>query len=178
HGRAAQLDEKTARDPAWFLRHWRVLERPRAWTPPASPALDAAALDALQAELAARPLTAWTAPDGLAPYSLDFLAHHGGGENVAGYALCTIFADGERPVRLLAGSDDGIRVWLNGKLAIDDGGVKVVPVDGDKADVTLQAGENRILVECQQAGGGWQFSLRLTTPDGRPIVVGEDGTIR
>ncbi|MBI2299612.1 MAG: hypothetical protein HYU66_11840, partial [Armatimonadetes bacterium] len=113
-GRAAQLDEKTAGNPAWFLRWWHVLEQPRPWTPPQSPALTVADRDALAAELTARPLTAWTAPDGLAPYSLDFLHHYGGGEDVAGYALCTVVADAERPASLLAGSDDGIRVWLNG----------------------------------------------------------------
>ena len=80
------------------------------------------------------------------------------------YALTTLTAKSDRAIRLLAGADDGLRVWLNDQLVIDRPGLQVIGVDDLVADVTLKPGENTLLVEVTQGGGGWGFSLRCGPP--------------
>lgn len=67
------------------------------------------------------------------------------------------------------GSDDGIKVWVNGQSVIENNIDRPCGVDQDQGPVKLNAGVNAVLVECTQNGGGWNFRLRLTTPDGAAL---------
>jgi len=67
---------------------------------------------------------------------------------------------------LLMGSDDGIKVWLNGTEVhsnnIDRGQI----VDQDMAPITLKSGPNKLLLKITQGGGGWSACARIVGPDG------------
>ena len=89
-----------------------------------------------------------------------------GGSNCCVYARTMIFSDGEQPARLEIGSDDGVKVWLNGKVVHAANVNRGLTVAGDKVDVTLSAGWNEVLLKVMQGGGDWGFACGIRAPDG------------
>lgn len=81
--------------------------------------------------------------------------------DVVGYAFTTIARDRTGPTLLAIGSDDGVRVWVNGKLVHDHAIRRGVRPDEDIAEATLQAGENAVLVKVEQGTGDWGLCLRV-----------------
>lgn len=161
-GRVAQYDTKNARNPEWYIRTWRLSPEPIAWTSMPDPRpLSADEVLALVEELSTRPEETWTPEPYAQQYSFDLNAKYGYHGDCLAYALHILQADAERQVTLLAGGDDGVRVWVNNELVLDASGVHVVPVDGKEAAITLRPGSNTLLVESQQGPGDWQFSVRL-----------------
>lgn len=99
------------------------------------------------------------------PWMFDLLAALGGEQRV-GYVRTWIRSQAEQPARLEFGTDDGNKVWLNGKVvhAANRGGAAV---PGDfKVPVTLRQGWNTLLVKITQDTGPWQFCLRIRKADG------------
>jgi hypothetical protein len=80
------------------------------------------------------------------------------------YALSYVWSPDERRTKIFAGSDDGIRIWLNDEL-IHHHLVKRGPIpDNDKAECVLKKGWNKLLVKVEQGEGWWGFYLRLPDP--------------
>ncbi len=77
-----------------------------------------------------------------------------GKENSAGYARTTVTSDARRDVDFRFGSDDGIRVWLNGKLVHDNKVLRGVQTPVDNVRVTLEQGTNTLVVKISNGGGG------------------------
>jgi HEAT repeat protein len=116
-----------------------------------------------QAKAAWRLLPAGTKAD--RPYMLDLLAALSG-ENRAGYARTWVYSDKQQAARLEYGTDDGHKLWLNGKLVHEaNRGGAAVPGDF-KTPVTLQQGWNALLLKVVQDTGPWEFCLRVRTPAG------------
>ncbi len=84
-------------------------------------------------------------------------------DHVVAYGWTTFPSKEERDAVLYCGSDDSIKVWLNGKLVHDNLIDRGLSVDQDQAPVHLRAGENTILLKCGQNGGGWNFHARIAT---------------
>jgi hypothetical protein len=102
------------------------------------------------------------------PWMLDLGSFYGGDNRVA-YARTWLFADAKQPVRLEFGSDDGLKIWLNGELAhAANKGGDVIPGD-QKVSVILQQGSNELLLKVTQWTSGWGFCARATKPDGSPL---------
>ena len=80
---------------------------------------------------------------------------------VYAYALGEIKADAPGNAFLAVGSDDGIKVWLNGKLVHDNWAARGVTKDEDLVPVTLVKGSNQLLLKIQDIRGGWAFVARL-----------------
>src|SRR6478736_6251111 len=80
---------------------------------------------------------------------------------VYAYALSEIKADAPGNAFLAVGSDDGIKVWLNGKLVHDNWAPRGVTKDEDLVPVTLVKGSNQLLLKVQDIQGGWGFAARL-----------------
>lgn len=115
---------------------------------------------------------AWKATEaGGANAIVDLTGLFGMQSNAAAYAYAEIDAPEATPIVLRAGSDDGIKIWVNGAVAHEHNIDRGLAVDQDEANAALVAGKNRILVEITQGGGGWNFCLRLTYPDGRPYTT-------
>jgi hypothetical protein len=85
-------------------------------------------------------------------------------ENVCAYAATTISSESARKVRLLTGSDDTITIRLNGEKVVSKKVLRAATKDEDDTTVTLNPGENRVLVKVCQAGGGWGFYFRVAEP--------------
>jgi poly(3-hydroxybutyrate) depolymerase len=89
------------------------------------------------------------------------------------YALVKRAAAG--PAVLSLGSDEGVRVWVNGKMVHERRGSRPLVLDEDRVPVELGAGENAVLVKTEQRRGPWAFSLRVLEPGTIPAPVQEIG---
>jgi dienelactone hydrolase len=83
--------------------------------------------------------------------------------NVVAYGYATVNAEEAGEALLAVGSDDGVRIWLNGDLVHDHLVARGVRPDEDLVAVTLKEGGNSLLVKVEQGGGGWGFILRVLT---------------
>jgi HEAT repeat protein len=110
-----------------------------------------------------KPLPAGTDP--ARPWLLDLLKALGGEQAVA-YARTAVFSEKEQSAVLELGSDDGAKVWLNGKLVHANNVARPITPGSDKVPVTLRAGWNPLLLKVTQNNLGWEFSARFVRPDG------------
>jgi pimeloyl-ACP methyl ester carboxylesterase len=87
----------------------------------------------------------------------------------AAYAFARIVVPTARAARLLLGSDDGVRAWLNGALVRERLVKRGHDPDNELVPVELRAGVNRLLLKIDQTGGGWAFSARIVDALGAPM---------
>jgi len=64
---------------------------------------------------------------------------------------------------LYLGSDDGVKVWLNGQVIHDKPGTRGVKENDDTLSLDLKSGENRLLLKITNSGGFCGFYFRLGT---------------
>lgn len=67
------------------------------------------------------------------------------------------------------GSDDGLKLWVNGRLLIDVDAYRGLNVQDHQLDLPLNAGRNTVLAKITQGVGGWQFQMRPKM-DGRLLA--------
>jgi dienelactone hydrolase len=84
--------------------------------------------------------------------------------NCVAYAYTTITSPGANDMLMTVGSDDAVRVWLNGKLVHTNVAARGVSPDNDIVPVRLNQGANTVLVKVVNAGAGWGFALRFAHP--------------
>ncbi|MDP6381520.1 MAG: hypothetical protein QF662_09265, partial [Phycisphaerae bacterium] len=89
-----------------------------------------------------------------------------------------IFSEGKRSAELRFGSDDGIKVWFNGKEVLSNDIQRSMLRDQDKAGVTFNKGANRLLIRINNGRSGGGFIFRVTDAVGTPIVVDLEGTLQ
>jgi hypothetical protein len=82
------------------------------------------------------------------------------------YGLAYVLSPDDRPAAMLLGSDDGVRVWLNGELVHTNPVYRAAEPDLDRVAVRLKKGWNKVLVKDLQGAGGWGFYLRFADPEG------------
>jgi CubicO group peptidase (beta-lactamase class C family)/uncharacterized pyridoxamine 5'-phosphate oxidase family protein len=80
---------------------------------------------------------------------------------VYAYALAEIKASAPTDVLLAVGSDDGIKIWHNGKLVHDNWIPRAANKDDDLVPLKLVKGSNQLLLKVQDIEGGWSFVARL-----------------
>ncbi len=90
----------------------------------------------------------------------------GGKDFVYAYAVAEIKSSAPANVMLAVGSDDGIKVWHNGKLVHDNWIPRGVAKDNDLVPLKLVKGSNQILVKVQDMEGGWGFVARVLDKEG------------
>ncbi len=86
----------------------------------------------------------------------------GGLDDITAYGLVTLVADETKEVTLLAGSDDSIKVWLNGEVVHTNAVNRGRSRWQDEFTVNLRQGDNLLLVKVSDRGGGWgmHFGIR------------------
>jgi HEAT repeat protein/type 1 glutamine amidotransferase len=94
-----------------------------------------------------------------------------GNDRVA-YLRTFVHADKDTEALLELGSDDGAKVWVNGKQVLSVNSVRPVKPASDKAKLTLKAGWNTLLVKVSQGAGQWAACARLRTADGAGPLAG------
>lgn len=113
-----------------------------------------------------RPLTAHQADN---PWIFD-LRTLSGCSDCCIYARTTLVADEAAAAELLIGSDDAVKVWLNGALVHENLARRAVQPDQDRAVVQLQPGANELMLKIVQSSGGWAFCCGVRQPDGAPLA--------
>jgi hypothetical protein len=92
------------------------------------------------------------------------------GSNRCVYVRSAVWCAQGQDARLEVGSDDAVKVWLNGQLVHEFRAVRAHEPLQDHVAVKLQAGWNTLLLKVVQASGGWGFSAALRSPDGQPLT--------
>ena len=107
------------------------------------------------------------------PEWADGEVHELDGENSAIYLTRTLQAERAVPVTLSFGSDDAIKVWVNGAQVVASKVTRSAMPDQDKAIVTLNAGANRLLVKIVNGGGigGFYFKVLETGPPAKIVAA-------
>jgi hypothetical protein len=59
------------------------------------------------------------------------------------------------------GSDDGVKIWLNGELVHDKWVRRPSRIDDDVVPLRLRQGANQILIKIQNATIHWSYIYRL-----------------
>ncbi len=99
---------------------------------------------------------------------LDLKAALGGDDRVA-YLRSEVWSPEEQPVLFEIGSDDGVKVWLNGAEIHAKNVFRGVKPGDDKVPAEFREGPNRVLFKVSQGSGGWGTCLRIRTPEGNDI---------
>ena len=77
------------------------------------------------------------------------------------YAVATFGAERSGIAEWRFGSDDGIKVWVNGKLAYSLAARRGAEKDSDECFSALAAGENTVVLKVDNGTGAWGFYFRL-----------------
>ena len=91
------------------------------------------------------------------------------GNNRAAYLRTRVWSPKTRKARMELGSDDGIKVWLNGEVVLAHNAVRPCAPAQEKKQVTLQEGWNDLLLKITQGGGHWEACARFRAPDGSKL---------
>lgn len=89
---------------------------------------------------------------------------------VIAYAWAEIDVPEVTPLLLGIGSDDAVKVWLNGQLIHENWTVRGVTKDEDIVPVSLRKGVNQILFKVQNSTHRWGFSCRALGQDVLPGI--------
>ncbi len=88
-------------------------------------------------------------------------------DNIVAYAYCIIDSPSEQRVVASVGSNDCMRLWVNGELVhnffIRDG--RWLAVDDDYVPIALKKGKNRILFKVNEGTGNFGLAFRLLDYD-------------
>jgi len=190
-----------SRSAGGFVREWLVCgvfpNPPRAGGErvgvttdhPVGAGFDVDYLKAMGGEPAARPAAGQTVkrPDGSEAVwrrrvsdrdEVDLQAAFPGqrGDNVVAYAYTTIRRSQVGRAVLCLGSDDSVKVYLNGELVHDHRVGRSVRKDEDLIPVVLDEGDNALLVKVENVRGGWGLVVRVLSESEASVLAG--GEIR
>lgn len=94
-----------------------------------------------------------------------------GGNNCVAYLRTGITSPKAQDALLELGSDDGIKVWLNGKQVHANNVTRPCSPGADKVKIQLKQGANPLLLKVTQGGGEWSAIARLRSADNQPLDV-------
>jgi hypothetical protein len=105
----------------------------------------------------------------------DGAIHELNGENAATYLVRNIHAYVEQQLELSLGSDDAIRVWLNGQLVLEDEVFRSAAADQNRVTIQLRPGDNQLLLKIVNKSGDYGFYFQAL---GREEFPGVDDILR
>ncbi len=107
---------------------------------------------------------------GIGDWDIDLHAALGQRYNVAAYLRTHVWSPVAQDVRLELGSDDAIKVWLNGTLVHANNADRALGPRQDTADARLRAGWNDLRLKVTNHDGPWGFGCRIVRRDGGDVV--------
>jgi len=102
------------------------------------------------------------------PWLMDLLKALGGDQRVA-YLRTRVWSDKAQKLILELGSDDGIKVWLNGKVIHTNNTMRAIAPAQEKIEVSLAKGWNTLMLKVTQNVMGWGACARFRNPDGSEV---------
>lgn len=88
---------------------------------------------------------------------IDFAKLLNPSEEGVAYATRNFEVPQDTKMKVGLGSNDGVKVWLNGELLLDKKSSRVAEPDQEILTLPLKRGKNTVLVKIDQIGGGWGF---------------------
>ncbi len=82
------------------------------------------------------------------------------------YLRNKVLSEKDQEVQLQVGSNDGVKVWLNGELVHTNNTARGVTPGEDKVNVKIKKGSNIVLIKIINVGGAWGACARFRTLDG------------
>jgi hypothetical protein len=104
---------------------------------------------------------------------IDFLTIFKHVGNVCAYGAVTVESPKKQDVQIRLGSNDYVKMWLNGKQKWNwwnSSKGRHVTLDNDIFPVTLPKGKSQILLKISNVGGNWGFCFRITDKNGNKIT--------
>ena len=92
-----------------------------------------------------------------------------GGDHCVVYLKADVHSPTSQAVRLEIGTDDGVKVWVNGSLAHANNAIRGLTPGQDKAGAELKEGRNTFLLKITQHTLGCGACVRICRPDGSPV---------
>ena len=92
---------------------------------------------------------------------VDGKVHTWNGANAATYLHRKIEVEAARTIDLALGSDDGIKVWVNGTPVLAKEVYRAAAANQEKITVPLQSGHNSLLIKISNGGGPSGFYFRM-----------------
>jgi len=92
-----------------------------------------------------------------------------GGSRPVGYLRTYVYSPETQEVRFEFGSDDGIKVWLDGEVIHANNVLRGIGRAQDKVTATLKRGWNELLLKITNNGGGWGTCARVRSAAGGPL---------
>lgn len=74
-------------------------------------------------------------------------------DDVVGYFATTLIAPHDGPAKLLVGSDDAVKIWVNGKVVLNGDTTRAVRLGDDEVNVNLHQGANVVFCKLRQGNG-------------------------
>jgi len=102
-------------------------------------------------------------------YNVSFQEYYGKSDFKACYALTIIDSKIDQKINIKCGSDDGIKLFLNGKNIHDNNAWRGVTPDEDNVYSELKKGLNSLLVKVNNGTGDFGFCLRITSRENTPL---------
>ena len=96
---------------------------------------------------------------------VDFVNLFGQFNYSVAYALAEIKMEAPAKILVGVGSDDGIKIFVNGKLVHSNWIARALNPDDDMITLDLNKGSNQILIKVQNIDGDWSFTLRKLGKD-------------
>jgi hypothetical protein len=90
-------------------------------------------------------------------------------QKVTAYLYAEVTVDDEGAALIETWSDDNEMIWLNGEEVYAYPGHRMMRGGGDKVQVQLRQGTNRVLIKVGNYTLGWQVYVRITGLDGKPL---------
>jgi hypothetical protein len=91
-------------------------------------------------------------------------------EHAVAYAYAEIESPDEREMAFLVGSDDAMKIWINGKQVYRFWGGRAVYNRDDAFIATLSPGTNRVLIKVLNMTREWGFSFEIVHPQEMPVT--------
>jgi len=95
---------------------------------------------------------------------VDLVKIYGQKDYCIAYAWAEIEMPEAKNAILGIGSDDAVKVWLNGKLIHENWIPRAINKDDDIVPVTFQKGKNQLLLKVQNMQMDWKFACRMFGP--------------
>jgi CubicO group peptidase (beta-lactamase class C family) len=91
---------------------------------------------------------------------VDLDKQYNGFDFAIAYAYADITMANPEKVLLGIGSDDGVKVWLNGKLVHQKWAARPINQDDDLITLNMKKGNNQLIIKVQDMQQGWSFCCR------------------
>lgn len=95
---------------------------------------------------------------------VDLTQTYGDSEFVVAYAWAEINAPEAKTMLMALGSDDGVKVWLNGQLVHENWIGRAVVKDDDLFPLSFKKGKNQLLLKVQNMQEAWGYCARIIGP--------------